>query len=229
MDDTEQSCAECLRPFSTYVHAQNGVSLCPQCAEQFYCTCAGCGGLIPQDESVLRDGALRCRQCLAAPVSEDGAAALSDEALAALVAEFIRLHAEAKQLNDQMDAVKEQLKRHAASQPRVANAVVLRAGEHTIKCGYSVRVSYQGEKLATVEALLGTEPFTTLFTRKTTFSPAKEALDAFLSSEAPDTAAARTAILAAAERTEVVTVAPVTSRRKTGTSGTTPVPPTGRP
>ena len=114
MDDTGQSCAECL-PVGIAINAQNGASLCPQCAEQFYCTCADCGGLIPQDEAVVRDGALCCAQCLAAAVSKEDAAALSDEALAALVAEFIQLHAEAKQLNDRLEAVKEQLKRHAAS------------------------------------------------------------------------------------------------------------------
>src|SRR6266849_4471748 len=160
MDGTGQQCAECLGPVSDAVNAQAGANLCQQCAEQFYLTCAGCGGLIPQDEAVLRDGALCCVQCLTTKVSEDGAAALSDEALAALVAEFIQLHAEAKQLNDRLDAVKEQLKWHAASQPRVANAVLLRTGEDAVKCGYSVRVSYYPEKLAAVEAMLGTEYFT---------------------------------------------------------------------
>ena len=229
MDDTGQSCAECLSPVGITIHAQNGASLCPQCAEQFYCTCAGCGGLIPQDEAVVRDGALCCAQCLATSVSKDDATALSEEALAALVAEFIQLHAEAKQLNERLDAVKEQLKRHAASQPRIANAVLLRTGEHAVKCGYSVRVSYNADKLAAVEALLGTEHFAALFTHKITFSAVREPLDAFLASEAADTAAARAAILAAAERTEIVTVAPIMPKRKTGTSGTPPVPPAARP
>jgi hypothetical protein len=169
---------------------------------------------------VLRDGVLYCVQCLAAPVSKDDAAALSDEALAALVTEFIQLHAEAKQLNDRLEQIKEQLKRHAASQPRTANAVMLRTGEYAVKCGYSVRVSYQADKLAAIEAMLGTEPFTALFTRKITFSPVKESLDAFLANQAPDTAAARDAILAAAERTEIATVTPVTPKRKTGRSDT---------
>src|SRR5687767_7057502 len=107
MDGSGQACAECLEPVKTAVHAQNGASLCTQCAEQFYCPCAGCGGLIPQDEAVMRDGALCCAQCLAASISKDDAGALSEEALAALVAEFIQLHAEAKQLNERLDAVKE--------------------------------------------------------------------------------------------------------------------------
>jgi hypothetical protein len=229
MDGTDAQCAECLGPLRTNMQAQNGASLCPQCAEQFYCTCAGCGGLIPQDEAVLRNGAPYCGGCPAALDSAESAAALSDAEVAALAAEFIQLHAEAKHVNDRLEAVKEQLKRHAASQPRVANAVMLRAGEHAVKCGYSVRVSYNAEKLAAVEALLGTDPFTALFARKISFSPVKESLDAFLASEAADTAAVRTAILAAAERTEIATVSPVTAKRKTGTSGTQPVPPAARP
>ena len=150
MDDAGQPCAECLLSVSITINAQNGTRLCPRCAEQFYLTCVGCDGLIPQDEAVLRDGALCCAQCLAAPVSKDGAAALSEDALATLVAEFIRLHAEAKELNGRLDAVKEQLKRHAASQPQAANAVMLRTGEYAVKCGYIVRVSYNADKLATV-------------------------------------------------------------------------------
>src|SRR5262245_24623745 len=130
MNETGQQCAECLAPVSATINAHNGVSLCPQCAAQFYCTCAGCGGLIPQDEAVLRNGAPYCGRCPAAPDSAESAAALSDAEVAALVAEFIQLHAEAKHLNDRLDAVKEQLKRHAASQPRMANAVLLRTGEH---------------------------------------------------------------------------------------------------
>ena len=228
MDGTGEQCAECLGPVSAAVHAQNGASLCPQCAAQFYGPCAGCGGLIPRDEAVLRNGALCCMQCLAITGSEEGAAALSDAELSALVAEFIRLHAEEKHIKDRLDAVKEQLKRHAASQPRLANAVTLRTGEHAVKCGYSVRVSYNADQLAAVEAMLGTEPFTALFTRKLTFSPVKESLDAFLACEAPDTAAARAAILAAAERTEVVTIAPVTPKRQTRAFGTPPAPPTGK-
>src|SRR2546430_6388464 len=102
MDETGQPCVECFRPVSSAVHVQNGASLCPQCAEQFYLTCAGCGGLIPQDEAVLRNGALCCVQCLATPVSGETAVALSEAEASALVAEFIRLHAEAKQLNDRL-------------------------------------------------------------------------------------------------------------------------------
>lgn len=228
MDDPCHECTECLGPISAAVQAQNGASLCPQCAEQFYRPCAGCSGLIAQDEAVRRDDGLWCAPCLVTTASENGAA-LSGEALAALVAEFIRLHAEVKQLNERLDAVKEQLKRHAACQPRVANAVRLQAGEHAVKCGYSVRVSYNADQLAAVEAMLGTESFKAFFTRKTTFSPVKESLEAFLASEASDTAAARAAILAAAERTEIATVTPVAPKRQTSASGGTGGTPGARP
>jgi hypothetical protein len=153
---------------------------------------------------------------------------LNDADVAALVSAFVRLHAEAKQLNDRMDAIKEQLKQHAASQPRVANAVLLRAGDDVVTCRYSPRVSYQAEQLAAVEALLGTEPFAALFTRKTTFSPVKGALDAFLASQDTATAAARAAILAAAERTEIATVTPAAPRRGTRTAAPATVSPAAR-
>jgi len=53
---------------------------------------------------VLRDGVPWCLSCLAAPAS-DAAATLSDADVSALVTEFVRLHAEAKQLNDRLEAV----------------------------------------------------------------------------------------------------------------------------
>src|SRR6266702_535017 len=161
MDETGVQCAECLGPVSAAVLAQHGASLCPQCAEQFYRPCAGCGGLIPQDEAVLHNGALRCVQCLTSPAPADATEALSAAELSVLVAEFVRLHAEAKQLNDRLEEIKEKLKQHAASQPRVANAVLLRTGEYAVKCGYRVSVSYNAEKLPAVEAMLGAEQFTT--------------------------------------------------------------------
>jgi hypothetical protein len=229
MEGTGQQCDECLIPVGAVVNAWNGTRLCQQCAEQFYLPCAGCGGLIPRDEAVLRNDALCCVQCLASPASEGAAEALSDAALSALVAEFIRLHAEAKQINDRLEDIKEQLKQHAASQPRVANAVILRAGEYTVKCGYGVRVSYNAEKLSAVEAMLGAEQFTALFERKITFSAVKENLEAFLAGEAAETAAARATILAAAERKEVATLTPVNTKSNAGKSIKKPAPKTTGP
>src|SRR5262245_61693583 len=133
MDGTVQRCTECLAPISTSISAQNGASLCQKCAEQFYCTCAGCGGLIPQDEAALRNGALCCVPCLAQPGSEDAAEALSEAELSALVAEFSGLHAEAKQLTDRLEEVKEELRRHAVAQPSIDKAVFFRVGEYMVE------------------------------------------------------------------------------------------------
>ena len=229
MDGTVQSCAECLASVSAAVSTQNGASLCQECAEQFYCTCAGCGGLIPQDEAVLRNGALCCVPCLGQPGSEDAAEALSEAELSALVAEFSQLHAEAKHLNDRLEEVKEKLKRHAASQPRIANAVLLRAGEYMVKCGYTVRSNYNAEKLAAVETMLGAEQFMELFERKITFSAVKENLEAFLAGEAEETAAARAAILAAAERKESATLTPGKTKSQVGKTVRKSVPQAARP
>ena len=229
MNGTAQNCTECLAPVGAAVSTQNGTILCQQCAEQFYLTCAGCSGLIPRDEAVQRNGALCCVQCLASPVSEDAAEAVSEAELSVLVAEFIRLHAEAKQLNDQLEEIKEKLKRHAASQPRVANAVLLRAGEYAVKCGYRVSVSYNAEKLPAVETMLGVEQFAALFERKIAFSAVKENLEAFLAGEAADTAAARAVILAAAEPKEIATLTPVNTKSQAGKSVKKPVPQAARP
>lgn len=106
----------------------------------------------------------------------------------------------------------------------MANTVLLRTGEYAVKCGYGVRVSYNAEKLAAVEAMLGAEQFTALFERKITLSAVKESLDAFLASDAADTAAARAAILAAAERKEVATLTPVHTKSRTDKSAKPPAP-----
>jgi hypothetical protein len=80
----------------------------------------------------LHNGVLRCVPCLTSPAHTDAAEALSATELSALVAEFVRLHAAAKQLNDRLEEVKEKLKQHADSQPRVANAMLLRTGEYAV-------------------------------------------------------------------------------------------------
>jgi hypothetical protein len=102
--------------------------------------------------------------------------------------------------------------------------VLLRIGEYAVKCGYGVRVSYSAEKLAAVEAMLGAEQFTALFERKITFSAVKESLEAFLASDAADTAAARAAILAAAERREIATLTPVNTKSRMDKSVKTSAP-----
>lgn len=190
--------------------------ICEPCAAQFYAACAGCGALVAQDEAVARDGAPCCLACFAKPPDGEEAEALSEAELAALVAEFVRLHAEEKKLKERLDEVKEKLKRHAATEPRAANAVVLRAGEHAVKCGYAVRVSYDAEKLAAAERLLGEERFAALFEREVKYSANKDRLEIFLADDGAEHSAARAAILAAAERKETATLTLVTPKNSAG-------------
>ena len=109
-------------------------------------------------------------------------------------------------------------------QEPAARALAAAVGVDDVRAGL-----LPADKLAAVEAMLGTEPFTALFSRKITFSPVKESLTAFLASEAADTAAARAAILAAAEHTDVVTMTPITPKRKSTASGTPSALPVTRP
>jgi hypothetical protein len=211
-------CVECLGDLSAgeRVLDRTGAALCRACAAAFYTACAGCGGLVPADEALARHdtGAPNCFECFGRTASPDGTEALSDEEVAALVAEYVALHEELKRLGERADAVKEQLKRAATARPRVSNAVVLRAEEGGVRCSYTSKAAYDAGKLAAAEALLGPAGFAALFERKVTFSAVKNRLEEFLSSEEEATAAAREAVRAAETRTEVATLTVVAQRKK---------------
>ena len=214
-------CVECLADLAApggHVRDRTGAALCRACAAEFYAPCEGCGGLVPLDEALRRPdgGALNCFECFSRPASPDGTEALTDEEVAALVAEYVALHEELKRLDARASEVKEQLKRAALARPRVSNAVVLRAGDAGVRCSYASKAAYDAEKLAAAEALLGAAEFAALFERKVTFSAVKGRLEEFLSSTDEATAAAREAVRAAESRTEVATLTVVTARKKKG-------------
>ncbi|HEX8147648.1 MAG TPA: hypothetical protein VF591_10750 [Pyrinomonadaceae bacterium] len=211
-------CVECLVGLDPagQLHDRTGAALCRACAAAFYSTCAGCGGLVPADEALARHdtGALNCFECFGRPASGDGTEALTDEEVAALVAEYVALHEELKRLDARAGEIKEQLKRASSARPRVSNAVVLRADSGSVRCSYTSKAAYDAEKLAAAEALLGAEGFAALFERKVTFSAVKNRLEEFLSSDDAATAAAREAVRAAETRTEVATLTVVAQRKK---------------
>jgi hypothetical protein len=211
-------CVECLGELSAggQVLDRTGAALCRACAEAFYTPCASCGGLVPTDEALARHdtGALNCFECFGRAAAPDGTEALSEEEVAALVAEYVALHEELKRLEGRASEIKEQLKRAATARPRVSNAVVLRAGEGGVRCSYTSKVSYDAERLAAAEALLGAESFAALFERKVTFSAVKNRLEEFLSSADEATAAARDAVRAAETRNEVATLTVVAQRKQ---------------
>ena len=144
----------------------------------------------------------------------DGTGALSDEEVSALVAEYVALHEELKRLDARASEIKEQLKRAASARPRVSNGVVLRADEAGVRCSYTSKASYDAEKLAAAEALLGAEGFAALFERKVSFNAVRPRLEEFLAAEDESTAAARAAVRAAETRTEVATLTVVAQRKK---------------
>ncbi|HWS85706.1 MAG TPA: hypothetical protein VN282_01840 [Pyrinomonadaceae bacterium] len=211
-------CVECLVRLDAgaQVLDRTGAALCRACAAAFYSTCAGCGGLVPADEALARNdtGAPNCFECFSRPASDDGTEALSDEEVAALVAEYVALHEELKRLDGRASEIKERLKRAATVRPRVSNAVVLRADSGSVRCSYASKAAYDAEKLAAAEALLGAEEFAALFERKVTFAAVKNRLEEFLSSDDAATAPAREAVRAAETRTEVATLTVVAQRKK---------------
>ncbi len=213
-------CVECMGEVSAgeSVLDRCGAALCRGCAAEFYAPCAGCGGLVPRDEAVERaeNEGMFCAECFGRAGSAGESGPPGEEETAALVAEFVSLHAEKKRLEERMEEIKETLKVAAGARPRISNAVVLRAGEEgaCVRCSYSVKTAYDPERLSAVEELLGRDGFESIFERKVTFSPVKDRLEEFISSTDEEYAAAREAIAAAARQTEVTTLNVVAPKKK---------------
>lgn len=208
-------CVECLGAVGAgeALVDRTGAALCRGCAAEFYAACGACGGLVPRDETLARagDGAGLCAKCHAK--GPEGEPAPSEEEVEALVAEFVALHEESKRLGARMEEIKERLKLAAQARPRVSNAVVLRAGDAGVRCSFAVRTSYDAGALSAAEGLLG-EEFGALFERKVSFAAVKARLEEFLSATDEEFAAAREAIRAAEQRSEVATLTVVAQKKK---------------
>lgn len=211
-------CAECLGAVGAGEAEpdRTGAALCRKCAAEFYAPCAGCGGLVPRDEALVGagGGAGVCAECHAEGLREPGGEPPpAEEEVAALVAEYVGLHEESKRLDARLGEIKERLKLAAQARPRVSNAVVLRAGDAGVRCSFAVRTSYDPAALAPAEELLG-EEFDALFERKVSFAAVKDRLEEFLSATDETRAAAREAVRAAEQRTEVATLSVVAQKKK---------------
>lgn len=194
-----------------------GGALCRPCAAEFYTPCAACGGLVPRDEALADPrGAcvLLCVECFGVTSDESGEPPLEDEEVASLVERFVALHAEKRRVDERLEELKEQLKRAARSRPRLAGAVVLRAGEAGVRCSYTLKTTWDAEKLSAAEELLGGERFGALFERKTTYTPVRAAVEEFLAGADESQAAAREAVRAAARQTETETLNILARRKK---------------
>ena len=196
-----------------------GAALCRACAAEFYAPCGGCARLIARDEGLARAdaaGALFCAECYREPGESSGVASLpAEDEVERLVARYVALHAEKKRIDAEVEEVKELLKLVAGARTRVANAVLLRAGDDCLRCSYSTRTTWDAEKLSEAEALVG-EEFSSLFERKVSFTAVRERLDAFLNDSDEARAAAREIVRAAAQVSETTTINVVAPKKRRG-------------
>jgi len=208
-----QLCVECLETATEGVVGRRGETLCSACARNYYVACALCHGLIPQDEAHTRSDAVFCSDCAAQGAQAQAGDTPDDSEIAALVSEYIGLHAEEKRIKDRLDEIKEQLKAAAAGRERVADAVTLRGEEGALKCSFKTNLKCIAEKVSALEEQLEPEEFAALFERKVSYSPVKDQLERFLSNDAGTDANLRELILAAVERTETPTLTVVRPKK----------------
>lgn len=207
-------CVECEQPASSPVLDRAGSILCSECAAAFFVLCTGCRGLFPQDEAKARADSVYCPECFVKP-PDDALLELPDEAsLESLIAEYVALHTEEKRVSERLGQIKEQLKAVALMKERVANAVVLRAGDSAVKCSYKVGLKLNSERAEELERILEEERFSSLIERKISFSPVKEKIEEFLKETDDESASLRELLRAALERTETASLTVVTPKKK---------------
>jgi uncharacterized Zn finger protein (UPF0148 family) len=210
---TAPVCAECLEAVSQPVANLRGEKLCGACAESYYAPCSACGGLVPRDEALKRDGASYCPACdlNAANVSPED---VPDEAeVDQLVAEYVALHADEKRVKDRMDEIKERLKIAASARQRVANAVTLKGEDGAVKCSYRAAWKCDDEKVAALEGALDAGRFAALFQRSVKYAPVKESLEKLFSDEAGGDADLKKLVGAAVEKSEQATLTVVRPKK----------------
>ncbi|HJR06236.1 MAG TPA: hypothetical protein VJ842_02990 [Pyrinomonadaceae bacterium] len=209
-------CVECLETVTdsvATVTGRRGETLCAECAKNYYVACSACGGLIPQDEALSRDDAVYCSDCAAQALKARAGDAPDESEVETLVAEFIKLHAEEKRIKDRLDEIKEQLKSAASARERVAGAVTLGGTEGAVKCSFKTNLKCIPEKVSALEEQLEAERFAALFERKVSYSPVKDNLEKFLSSDGGTDATLRALVLAAVEKTETPTLTVVRPKK----------------
>jgi hypothetical protein len=205
------ACLECLTEEGLARATKEGAPLCARCADEYYIECSECRGLIAVDDATQSDGLAYCIECLERLADPEGEIP-GDEQVAALVREFIELNAQSKAIETKLEEVKDKLKRVAEGRPREGNAVLLGEGDAMAKCRFSARTSYNSDRLLALEAEVGEELIDTLFERKITFKANDDSLDVFLADDDPQYAAARNAILEAAESKTTLTLTPIANK-----------------
>lgn len=210
-------CVECESLINATVSdsgtTKTGSAVCPECIALYYVACAGCVLLIPQDESLKRAGSMLCTDCYAKPPSTSTALNLLENP-EALISEYIALHTEEKRIKTRMEELKEALKVLAAGQPRVSNAVTLRAGEQAVKCSFRSSLKCNQEAVESLAERLDEQEFEALFERKVSYSPHKERVQEFLSRADDAQSETRELLRAAVTETDTATLTVVTNRKE---------------
>jgi hypothetical protein len=210
---SDVQCAECEQSGSNMILSRAGASLCAECVAAYYVACSDCGGLVAKDESLSRDGLAYCSDCFSKPSDAAVAGTVDETLIETLIAEYISLHAEEKRISDRMEVVKDQLKSAASAKRREGNAVTLRAGDAAIRCSYRTSLKCDADSAELLAQLLDEAEFSTLFERKTSFTPVKDRIAEFLKDADESHQAARDAVRAALHETETVTLSVVTTRK----------------
>jgi hypothetical protein len=210
---TAPVCAECLEAVSQTVVNLRGETLCGACAESYYAPCAACGGLVPRDEALKRNGASYCPACDLKAVNVAPEDVPEEAEIDQLVAEYLALHADEKRVKDRMEEIKERLKTAASVRQRVANAVTLKGEEGAIKCSYRAAWKCDEEKVAALEGALDAERFAAFFQRSMKYAPVKESLEKLFSDEAGADADLKKLVGAAVEKQEQATLTVVRPKK----------------
>ena len=212
-DAPSAACVECEETTTSPVVTRAGASLCAACVAAYYVACARCRGLIAGDEAVRRGDIDFCAECFSAPSVERGATNVDQTLVEALIAEYVSLHAEEKRIGERMEVIKEQLKLAAAVRQREGGSVTLRAGEAAVRCSYRTSLKCDPQSAEALAQMLDEAEFSSLFERKTTFTPVRERIAEFLAAPDESRATAREALRAAVREAETVTLSVVTARK----------------
>jgi hypothetical protein len=157
---------------------RGGAGVCADCIAGFYVACQTCRELVARDETKTADGCHYCADCFDATFGPGGH--LSEDDVEAIVAEYIRLDAEAKSIEKRLEALKDQIKAIAATRERVSGTVMLGRGDQRVTCSYVASYKLDAERAAALETALGAEVFDAYFERKLALNRA--AVDRLLSS-----------------------------------------------
>ena len=210
-------CVECESPINDTIidkgTTKTGALVCPECIELYYVACANCVLLIPQDESLMRDGRTLCADCYTKPLSTSTNPTLLENP-EALISEYIALHAEEKRIKSRLDELKEALKEVATAQQRVSNAVTLRAGAQAVKCSFRASLKCNQEAVESIAKRLDVDAFEALFERKISYSPHKERVQELLNGVDEEHAEVRELLRAAVIETETATLTVVNNRKE---------------